>query len=300
MRNTIAMLALLLALCAAAAHAAEPKVGKLDGKPGPTLPAVATPVTVSATAVQAEPLLNPSDFPTMLEKQGEPRFALLEWLRIANREHGDERADALVQAARLQVLLGDAEGVSHTVATYMQENPSATAIPQMLAYKAETAAPAEQAQTLKTLRQTYPDAPQTQQALVASIWRQARAGHVTETYGLPLGKQLQQRINGLYNHGELVAKGAAAFAVVPGLGFMALGNVSQGALMLTLWALCMLAFMSACRHRHYAYAFVFAFPAMALWLNSPLATMQLARQYTQASIQQTVTQWQVHYQKRDS
>lgn len=271
-RGAFILLTLMLAVLAAAAYAAPVQVGPLDGKAAPSLPAIAMPGDVVTEKLAS------TAFPATLEQMGDYPSAILEWQRVAYQSDGPDRLHALFKAATLQSQLNENSAATNTYQTILREYPTAAQTPEVLYHLAQITSGTTYTNVLTTLKTSYAQTSWGQAALLQNVWQQAQTGRITQTFNIPAAETLKKRIAA--EHLVNINKGAMAGAlgVIPGAGQIYLGQSGQGLALFVMWALFLLAFLSACRHRHYAYAFVFVIPAMALWLSSPATAIDLAKQ----------------------
>ncbi|NBX86314.1 MAG: hypothetical protein EBQ80_03605 [Proteobacteria bacterium] len=268
----------LFFMCGAVALA-QPTVGKLDGTPGPNLPAIETP------ALAAVEKMADTTFPTMLEKAGDYPSALLEWQRVAHQSYAEDRLKALLKVAEMQEKTNQLTQAATTLKAIIEEFKPTTQLPQIYTALARTSTGDAYTQLLQTLHQTYAAEPWAQAILMHHVWQQAGQGAVIETYNIPAAQALQLKLMAFNLQQATRQKLVGLIGLFPGAGhlYLAQGNpalLGTGAAMMFVWGLFGLAFLSACRHRHYAYAFVFVFPFVALWLNSPFLAMQQAAKET--------------------
>lgn len=271
-RGAIARFTIMLATLAAAAYAAPLTVGPLDGQPGPKLPAVAMPAMVATEKLAS------TAFPATLEQMEDYPSAILEWQRVAYQSNGPDRLHALTKVAQLQTRLGQNAAAANTYQTILREYPATPQTAEILYNLTRITSGTTHTTVLTSLKTAHAQTVWGKAALMENVWQQARAGRVTQTFGLPQAQTLQKRLAAARVVQTNTIAMAGAIGVVPGAGHAYLGQWGQGAVLFIAWALFLLAFLSACRHRHYAYAFVFVVPAMALWLSSPANAIALARQ----------------------
>ncbi len=262
-------------------------VGKLDGKPGPSLRALGTP----GGGMQVEHLPD-TGFPKELERMGDLPAAALEWQRLAHKTFGAERELALTNAARLYIAMEKPAVASNLITALLKQNPASTYAPEALYHISTGPAGAAQTGALKQLEEKFPGNGWSNAALMHDVWLQAQKGRVKQTYNLPQAEELKLRLKKLRGEQqEKVARAGALGVFIPGAGHAYAGNIPQGIAVMLVWCLFTLAFLSACRHRHYAYSFLFIIPSAALWLTSPVVAMQLVRDETQKNIDSSLQKW---------
>ncbi|MBI1308285.1 MAG: hypothetical protein GC129_00305 [Proteobacteria bacterium] len=272
MRPGLLHILFLCALCAVA-HAATPTVGPLDGKTVESLPALASPVTTTER-------MPDFSFPKALEENGDLTSALFAWQRLAHEFPGPDRARALLAIARLQQTLGNSAAAALTWQTFAHEYPTHPRAEELAFRQAQLTTGAAQQAVLQKLAQKPTRTAWDDAALYTRVWDEAQTrGLITNTYGLEKAQLLQTKLAMLAQQSRARTATAAAVSLLPGAGLLFLNhNSATGGLMLFMWAVLGLAFLSACRHRHYAYALLFAMPFAAIWLNAPVAAVELARQ----------------------
>ncbi|RYG59440.1 MAG: hypothetical protein EON60_10440 [Alphaproteobacteria bacterium] len=280
---TITVLALLLLPVLAFAAS----VGRLDGKPGPALRPIGTP----GMSMEVERLPD-TGFPKELERMGDLPAAALEWQRLAHSAHGDEREQALTNAARLYIAMDQPAVASNLITELIQQNPATDYAPEALYHISTGPGGVAQSGALKQLQEKFPGNGWSNAALMHDVWLQAQKGRVKETYNLPQAEELKIRLKKLRGEQqEKIARAGALGVFLPGAGHAYAGNIPQGITVMLVWCLFTLAFLSSCRHRHYAYSFLFVIPAASLWLSSPVVAMQLVRDETRKTIETNLQKW---------
>lgn len=278
----------VLALLLLPALACAATVGKLDGKPGPSLRPLGTP----GISMEIEHLPD-TGFPKELERLGDLPAAALEWQRLAHKAVGDDREQALTNAARLYIAMDQPAVASNLITELIKQNPSSPYAPEALYYISTGPDSAAQANALKQLQDNFTGNGWSSAALLHDVWQQAEiTGKIKQTYKLPQAEELKKRLIHLHvQQQQKVAVAGAVGVLLPGAGHAYAGNIPQGLTVLLVWCLFTLAFFSACRHRHYAYSFLFVIPAASLWLTSPVVAMQLVRDETQKTIATSLQKW---------
>lgn len=262
-------------------------VGKLDGKPGPSLRPLGTP----GIGMEVEHLPD-TGFPKELERMGDLPAAATEWQRLAYKASGAERELALTNAARLYIAMDQPAVASNLITALIQQNPASTYAPEALYHISTGPHGAAQAGALTQLQEKFPGNGWSNAALMHDVWLQAQKGRIKQTYNLPQAEELKARLKKLRGEQqEKVARAGALGVFIPGAGHAYAGNIPQGITVMLVWCLFTLAFLSSCRHRHYAYSFLFVVPAAAIWLTSPVVAMQLVRDETQKTINTNLQKW---------
>lgn len=272
------------------AHAVPPlvTVGPLDGKAGPSLPPIATP----DASLMVEELAD-TGFPKELERLGDLPSAALEWQRIAHKAHGREREEALTNATRLYIALGQPVVASALITTLLTENPATPYAPEALYHISTGPRSGAQLKAREQLRKTFPENDWTRAALLHDVWQQVESkGKITQTYKLPQAEELKKRIKSLrIAQQQKIARAGAIGVFLPGAGHAFAGKPVQGLTVFMVWVLFLLAYLSACRHRHYAYSFLFIIPVVSLWLTSPAVAMQIVRDDTHQKLIASLPSW---------
>ncbi len=263
-------------------------VGPLDGKAGPSL----KPLAVPDATLHVEELPD-TGFPKALEKLGDLPSAALEWQRLAHKAHGQEREEALTNAARLNIAMERPAVAVAIITELLTENPTSAYAPEALYHISTGPNSAAQSDALRQLSEKFKGNPWATAAQLHDVWQQAETkGKITQTYGLPQAEELKTRIKKLRSaQQQKVAKAGAIGVMLPGAGHAFAGNIPQGLTVFIVWCLFTLAFLSACRHRHYAYSFLFVIPAVALWLTSPTVAMQIVRDDTHKTLLKNLASW---------
>lgn len=261
-------------LCLAAANAAGPRVGPLDGKRVESLPALATPLGM------AEEKITDTGFAEAMEAAEDWSSALLAWQQIAHDTPVWAQAEALYHIAKAQQNLGYTRAAAQTYRRMLDsaasDDAKAQAYYRLMQVSDLTEQPRLVVDMLAFQPQTVAARVWKDAALYQSVWAEAQAGAVTTTYDLPKALELQGRTKAMDADLARRAAAAARFGVLPGLGHAYLGRPQSAAAMLPVWALFGWAMFFAFRRKQWPYGFIWALAFFAIWVSGPAQARKLA------------------------
>lgn len=266
-------------------HAAPAKVGPKDGMVVESLAPIATP-----DFVEPEKMVD-FTFPQNLEKAGDFSSALYAWQKTAHESSGADLLRAKLGVLRLHTQLGNTQA-AQTLAGQLLTQPLPTEqADQVRFFLVQNLQGDARKEALKPFIENRTSA-WADAALYNEAFREGWAtGKINKTYGLDKAQTLYQRLTLMEQEAKTRAASAAAMSIVPGLGHMVLQDNATSGILLTVWALLGLAFISACRHKHFSYAFVFAIPFAALWVSAAPATLQIAQEQATHKRQAAMQSW---------
>lgn len=291
---------------------AVPRVGKLDGASGPSLPPVATPLGLGGGSMVQEELLADTQLPVFMEKNGDWRGAATAWQTVAHDSIGQARTRALLRAGNALATAGEPV-VAATL--YLTALPEAGALSGETVYAfsraLDGAVPVQERRRLVALLSqrvaigSHNDASVADDAALA--WRQAglyRLGWQEARTGLPEAalrvpeaplpqlNELRRRVTALdATLAWRVGMAGVVGGAMPGLGHAWLGEERTAAGILPLWALAVWLTLWHMRRRQWPYAALWATVTLAIWLGSALTAMALAREQNARLRGETLDGW---------
>jgi hypothetical protein len=288
-----------------ALHAAPAKIGPDHGKPGPTLPAVATPTMGS---VKEEKMVDWS-FPAHLAQTEDWPSAVSAYQQLAWQVSGTAKIEALRQVGFAQEQAGNHNAALQTYTNILSLPLVAQSPSRTLEFSAKaTVAYLQRApQTTPSLtfiathietvtRTPSPTNPWSAWALQALAWQQLKAGgNLPSTYGLPQLESLKKEVNNWKSEQKSIQHRTALLEAIPGLGLLFLNDKRAALGTFALWLFALTLAVTATVGRRYYAATVWWFVLAMVMLSTPSLAAQRARQLSADHWPGQLQKWQQQF-----
>ncbi len=215
-------------------------------------------------------LLTDTSFPQTLEEQGSYASALLEWQRIAHKEQGQTRAQALLRIARLQHLLGRLQQAAATYTAFEKAFPAHKNLNEVMYWHSRTLPSHMRSKVLTKMAEKFPQNLWTKEATYRAVWDMTQEGYTIKNPVDPRAKELIHRLNSVFSDQKQQAFFAATWSLIPGAGYAFIKQWAKAGLTFSTIFLLMWTVFFALKHRHWPYATTWGMLLLGLWAYSAL------------------------------